>query len=448
MAVATMRDLLEAGVHFGHRTPRWNPKMRPFIFGARGGIHIVDLQHTVRGLMTAQAFVRSLSADGGEIIFVGTKQQAQEVVREEADRCGAHYVVHRWLGGTLTNFDTLRTRVQRLRELQTRQQAGDFERMSKKAAHAHAIETSRLEKRMGGIRNLSRLPAALFIIDPKREAIAVKEARRLSIPIIALTDTNCDPDDVDYVIPGNDDSIRAVRAIAEQIANAVVAGRDATGDGVIEPGEDEAGELARATQNPVADLISLPFQNNTNFDFGPRDRVQNVLNIQPVLPFGITEDWNLITRTIVPISSQPSLFHGQDRETGLGDTTFTAFFSPKDSGKVTWGAGPVFLLPTASDDRLGADKWGLGPSLVVLTMPGNWVIGSLFSNVWSTGGSGDEDVNLFTWQYFVNYNLPNGWYLTSSPIITANWEADRGGDTWTFPIGGGFGKIIRLGSCR
>ena len=226
MAVATMRDLLEAGVHFGHRTPRWNPKMRPFIFGARGGIHIVDLQHTVRGLMAAQSFTRSVSADGGDIIFVGTKQQAQEVVREEAERCGAHYVVHRWLGGTLTNFDTLRTRVQRLRELQARQQAGDFERMSKKAAHAHAIETARLEKRMGGIRNLSRLPAALFIIDPKREAIAVKEAQRLNIPIIALTDTNCDPEAVDYVIPGNDDSIRAVRAIAEQIANAILAGRE------------------------------------------------------------------------------------------------------------------------------------------------------------------------------------------------------------------------------
>lgn len=226
MAVATMRDLLEAGVHFGHRTPRWNPKMRPFIFGSRGGIHIVDLQHTVRGLMAAQAFTRSVSADGGDIIFVGTKQQAQEVVREEAERCGAHFVVHRWLGGTLTNFDTLRTRVQRLRELQARQQAGDFERMSKKAAHAHAIETARLEKRMGGIRNLSRLPAALFIIDPKREAIAVKEAQRLNIPIIALTDTNCDPEVVDYVIPGNDDSIRAVRAITEQIANAILGGRE------------------------------------------------------------------------------------------------------------------------------------------------------------------------------------------------------------------------------
>ena len=226
MAIASMRDLLEAGVHFGHRTPRWNPKMRPFIFGARGGIHIVDLQHTVRGLTAAQAFVRSVSAEGGDIIFVGTKQQAQEVVREEAARCGAHHVVHRWLGGTLTNFDTLRTRVQRLRELQVRQQAGDFERLTKKAAHTQVVEMARLEKRMGGIRNLSRLPAALFIIDPKREAIAVKEARRLSIPIIALADTNCDPDVVDYVIPGNDDSIRAVRAITEQIANAFLAGRE------------------------------------------------------------------------------------------------------------------------------------------------------------------------------------------------------------------------------
>jgi len=226
MAVATMRDLLEAGVHFGHRTPRWNPKMRPFIFGARGGIHIVDLQHTVRGLMAAQAFIRSLAADGGELIFVGTKQQAQEVVREEAERCGAHYVVHRWLGGTLTNFDTLRTRVQRLRELQARQQAGDFERMSKKAAHAHAIETARLEKRMGGIRNLSRLPTALFIVDPKREAIAVKEARRLSIPIIALTDTNCDPDHVDYSIPGNDDAIKSIRLITRLIADAIHSGQE------------------------------------------------------------------------------------------------------------------------------------------------------------------------------------------------------------------------------
>lgn len=227
MPVATMRDLLEAGVHFGHRTPRWNPKMRPYIFGARAGIHIVDLQHTVRGLATVQSFIRAVAAEGGDVIFVGTKQQAQEAVREEAERCGAHYVQHRWLGGTLTNFDTIRTRVQRLRELQTREQAGDLTRMSKKAAHAHEVETARLEKRMGGIRNLSKLPAALYIVDPKREAIAVAEARRLNIPVIALTDTNCDPELVDYVIPGNDDAIRAIRAITEQVADAVLAGREA-----------------------------------------------------------------------------------------------------------------------------------------------------------------------------------------------------------------------------
>lgn len=217
------------------------------------------------------------------------------------------------------------------------------------------------------------------------------------------------------------------------------------GDGVIEAGEDETAELARAVQNPVANLISLPFQNNTNFEWGPDERVQNVLNIQPVLPFQIAEGWNLITRTILPIVSQPGVLPGQDRETGLGDTTFTAFLSPAASGKLLWGAGPIFLLPTATDDRLGSDKWGLGPSLVVLTMPGNWVIGSLFSNVWSVGGSGDRDVNLFTWQYFVNYNLPNGWYLASAPINTANWEADRGSDVWTVPVGGGFGKIVRIG---
>jgi len=227
------------------------------------------------------------------------------------------------------------------------------------------------------------------------------------------------------------------------IAPVAIAGK---GDGVIEAGEDETGELARAVQNPVASLISLPFQYNTNFEFGPKEKPLSVLNIQPVWPFGLNEDWNLITRTIMPIVSQPQLVSGQDRETGLGDTTFTAFLSPARPGRVIWGAGPVFLMPTASDDRLGADKWGLGPSAVLLSMPGNWVIGSLFSNVWSTGGSGDEDVSLFTWQFFANYNLPNGWYLTSSPIITANWEADSGSDTWTVPLGGGMGKVFRIGS--
>ena len=215
------------------------------------------------------------------------------------------------------------------------------------------------------------------------------------------------------------------------------------GDGIIEPGENETQELARAAQNPVASMVSLPLQNNTNFNFGPQNKTQNILNVQPVVPFSINEDWNLITRTIVPITSQPKTAPGTDRDFGIGDTTFTAFLSPKNVGKWIWGAGPVLLLPTNTDDRLGPDKWGAGPSFAILTMRGPWVAGSLFSNIWSFGGSGDDDVNFFTWQYFVNYNMSNGWYLVSSPIITANWE--NAGDEATIPFGGGIGKIFRLG---
>jgi len=218
----------------------------------------------------------------------------------------------------------------------------------------------------------------------------------------------------------------------------------AQGDGVIDPGEDETAELARAVQNPIASLISLPFQNNTDFNFGPQDETLNTLNIQPVWPFELNENWNLITRTILPLVSQPEIIPGQGRETGLGDTTFTAFFSPKDSGKWIWGVGPVVLIPTNTDERLAADEWGLGPSIVVLTMRGPWVIGSLASNVWDIGASDGNDINFFTWQPFVNYNMDGGWYLTSSPIITANWEA-RSGEEWTIPIGGGFGRIFRIG---
>ena len=204
-------------------------------------------------------------------------------------------------------------------------------------------------------------------------------------------------------------------------------------------------DLAKAAQNPIANLISLPLQNNTNFGIGPDDETQNILNIQPVWPFSINKDWNLITRTILPVVSQPDvLTGGEGRINGLGDTTFTGFFSPKDSGKVTWGVGPVLLFPTATDDALGSGKWGAGPSVVLLSMPGHWVIGSLFSNVWSFAGSGDQDVNLFTWQYFINYNMSKGWYLTSAPIITANWEADSD-NRWTVPFGGGVGKIFKIG---
>jgi hypothetical protein len=195
--------------------------------------------------------------------------------------------------------------------------------------------------------------------------------------------------------------------------------------------EQNSQDLAKASQNPIANLISLPIQNNTNFGIGPDDETQNILNIQPVWPVSLNETWNLITRTILPVVSQPGILTGgEGRVNGLGDTTFTGFFSPKDSGDITWGVGPVF--------------WGAGPALVVLTMPGKWVIGSLFSNVWSFAGSGDQDVNLFTWQYFINYNLADGWYLTSAPIITANWEASSG-EKWTVPFGGGFGKLFKIG---
>lgn len=206
-----------------------------------------------------------------------------------------------------------------------------------------------------------------------------------------------------------------------------------------------AEDLAKAAQNPVANMISLPFQNNTNFNFGPEEKTQNILNVQPVIPFSLTKDWNLITRTIIPVMSQPGFTPAQDRTNGIGDTSFTAFLSPGKPGKIIWGIGPALLFPTATDDRLGADKWGAGPSAVVLSMPGNWVLGSLFSNVWSFGGPGDNEINAFTWQYFINYNLPKGWYLTSAPIITANWKADSG-NKWTIPFGGGVGKIFKVGN--
>ncbi len=209
----------------------------------------------------------------------------------------------------------------------------------------------------------------------------------------------------------------------------------------------DAADLAKAAQNPVASMISLPFQNNTNFDFGPLGKTQNVLNIQPVYPLVLNDDWNLITRTILPVISQPAFASNQDREFGLGDLNATAFFSPRASGKWTWGVGPTVSLPTATDDRLGSDSVGLGASAVVLTMPGNWVVGSLVSNVWIAGSGGRPDVSLFTWQPFLNYNIPDsgGWYLTSSPIVTANWESSSG-DRWTVPLGGGVGRIFRIGN--
>ncbi len=214
--------------------------------------------------------------------------------------------------------------------------------------------------------------------------------------------------------------------------------------GLIEDFEGES-DLAKAAQNPVGDLISLPFQNNTNFGFGPYDRTQNVLNIQPVVPIGLGSEWNLITRTIFPVITQPDFFSENGSTTGLGDINFTAFLSPKAPGKIIWGAGPALIFPSATENNLGSGKWSAGPSVVVLTMSGPWVAGIIVSNVWSFAGQSNRaDVNFFLAQYFVNYNMDHGWYIVSAPIITSNWEATSG-NNWTVPFGAGAGKIFRLG---
>ncbi|MBX5458899.1 MAG: 30S ribosomal protein S2 [Thermogemmatispora sp.] len=220
-----MKQLLEAGVHFGHQTRRWNPKMKPFIFMERNGIHIIDLQQTVARLNEAYKFVKELAASGETLLFVGTKKQAQEAVAEEAKRCGMFYVNQRWLGGMLTNFQTIQGRIRYLRELEARRDRGEFERLPKKEAQRLQDDLVRLERILGGIKEMRRLPGAVFIIDTRKEHTAVLEARRLEIPIVALADTNCDPDEIDYPIPANDDAIRAVRLLCSKIADAVIEGR-------------------------------------------------------------------------------------------------------------------------------------------------------------------------------------------------------------------------------
>ena len=225
MSVVSMKQLLEAGVHFGHQTRRWNPKMAPYIFTERNGIYIIDLQKTVRKLEEAYMFVRDLSANGQTVLFVGTKKQAQDSVREEAERAGAYYVNARWLGGMLTNFRTIRSRVARLNQLKTMAQDGTFDLMPKKEVVKLNHEIEKLEKFLGGIQDMNKLPGALFIVDPRKEKIAVSEAKKLGIPVVAIVDTNCDPDDVDYVIPGNDDAIRAVKLIAATMADAIIEAR-------------------------------------------------------------------------------------------------------------------------------------------------------------------------------------------------------------------------------
>ncbi len=225
MAVVSMKQLLEAGVHFGHQTRRWNPKMARYIFTERNGIYIIDLQKTVKKLEEAYMFVRDLSAQGGEVLFVGTKKQAGDSIREESERAGAHYVNARWLGGMLTNFKTIRRRIDRLAQLRKMEEDGTFDRLPKKEVIKLNLEIEKLEKFMGGIKNMTKLPAALFIVDPRKERIAVAEARNLGIPIVAIVDTNCDPDEIDYVIPGNDDAIRAVKLISQTMADAIIEGR-------------------------------------------------------------------------------------------------------------------------------------------------------------------------------------------------------------------------------
>ncbi|MBQ4600317.1 MAG: 30S ribosomal protein S2 [Oscillospiraceae bacterium] len=240
MAVVSMKQLLEAGVHFGHQTRRWNPKMAPYIYTERNGIYIIDLQKTVKKLEEAYNFVREISANGGNVLFVGTKKQAQDAIKEEAARCGGYYVNARWLGGMLTNFRTMRTRIDRLAQLRKMEEDGTFAMLPKKEVIKHQGEIEKLEKYLGGVKEMKKIPAALFIVDPRKERNAIAEARKLNIPIVAIVDTNCDPDEIDYVIPGNDDAIRAIRLIAATMANAAIEGRQ---------GED----AAEAVEAPAAE---------------------------------------------------------------------------------------------------------------------------------------------------------------------------------------------------
>ena len=225
MSSVSMKQLLEAGVHFGHQTRRWNPKMAKYIFTERNGIYIIDLQKTVKMLDAAYDFIREVSAEGGEILFVGTKKQAQEAIREEAERCGMHFVNARWLGGMLTNYKTIQKRIARLEQLNKMKEDGTFDLLPKKEVIKLELEIEKLEKFMGGIKNMGKLPKAMFIVYTRKEKIALAEAKNLGIPVVAIVDTNCDPDEVDYVIPGNDDAIRAVKLIAGAMADAIIEGR-------------------------------------------------------------------------------------------------------------------------------------------------------------------------------------------------------------------------------
>ncbi len=254
MAQISMKQMLEAGVHFGHQTKRWNPKMKPYIFGARNGIYIVDLQKTVRYFKSAYEFIQETVAKGEKVLFVGTKKQAQDAIKEEALRADQYFVNNRWLGGMLTNFSTIKASIERLKKIEAMAADGTLEQYTKKEALQLEREREKLEKNLGGIKNMTKLPGAIFIIDPKKEAIAVQEANKLGIPVVAVVDTNCDPDNIDYVIPGNDDAIRAIRLFASKMAEACVEGGQRRKDNqqIAAEGKDDAAAVAEA---PVAEDV-------------------------------------------------------------------------------------------------------------------------------------------------------------------------------------------------
>lgn len=281
MAVVSMKQLLECGVHFGHQTRRWNPKMKPYIFTERNGVYIIDLQKTVRGLEKAYDFIRETAASGGTVLFVGTKRQAQDTIHDEAVRCGQHYINQRWLGGLMTNFPTIRKRVQRMIELRKYDENNTWETFSKKEVATLRKEQSKLEKYLGGISKMDGIPDALFLIDPRREENAIAEARKLGIPVISIVDTNCDPEVIDYPIPGNDDAIRAIKLITGLMANAIIEGRQGE-DAIPEPELQPQPVDAAATEEPApavpvdvseADIIAVKERLHETYD---TDSTENV----------------------------------------------------------------------------------------------------------------------------------------------------------------------------
>ncbi|NMA66122.1 MAG: 30S ribosomal protein S2 [Clostridiaceae bacterium] len=263
MSVITMKQLLEAGVHFGHQTRRWNPKMAEYIFTERNGIYIIDLQKTAKKIDEAYFFIRDLVMEGGSVLFVGTKKQAQDAIKEEAERCGQFYVNNRWLGGMLTNFKTIRKSIDRLLELKKMEEEGIFEVLPKKEVSKLNLEMEKLEKNLGGIVEMKKLPAAVFVVDPKKERNAILESRKLGIPIVAIVDTNCDPDEIDYVIPGNDDAIRAVKLISSTIADAVIEGRQGEMGSIENAEEEELVEVVEMAEEiaPVEEITAQDEEN-------------------------------------------------------------------------------------------------------------------------------------------------------------------------------------------